>query len=130
MVGPRSSTTDIAAARHRLSGVRPKTDADGRNLAGLRLPALEAPFATHMGWNFRKPGFGEGELCDNTGAMLPFARTREERLRSGDPRLSLEERYPQASDRADAMAKAARQLVEDRLLLEEDVKSSLSSAVN
>src|SRR5882672_9687217 len=41
----------------------PKTDADGRDLAGLRLPTLEAPAATHTGWNIRKAGFGEGELC-------------------------------------------------------------------
>ena len=82
-----------------------KTDADGRDLAGLRLPSLEAPVATHMGWNLRKAGFGEGELCDNTGSMIPFAKTREERMKSGDPRLSLEERYP-GPERADAMAKA------------------------
>jgi hypothetical protein len=43
----------------------PKTDADGRDIAGLRLPTLEAPAATHTGWNIRKVGFGEGELCDN-----------------------------------------------------------------
>ena len=60
--------------------------------------------------------------------MIPFAKTREERLKTGDPRLSLEERYP-GSERADAMAKAARKLVEDRLLLEEDAKSFIS-AVN
>ena len=71
----------------------PKTDADGRDVAGLHLPTLEAPVATHMGWNLRKAGFGEGELCDNTGSMLPFAKTREERLKTGDPRLSLQERY-------------------------------------
>ena len=41
---------------------------------------------------------------------------------------SLEERY-RGSERADAMAKAARKLVEDRLLLEEDAKSFIS-AVN
>ena len=29
----------------------PKTDADGRDLAGVRLPTLEAPAATHTGWN-------------------------------------------------------------------------------
>ena len=33
----------------------PKTDADGRNLAGMRLPSLEAPVATHMGWNYARP---------------------------------------------------------------------------
>ena len=57
----------------------PKTDADGRDIAGLRLPTLEAPVATHTGWNLRKAGFGEGELCDNNGAMMPFAA----RARSG-----------------------------------------------
>jgi hypothetical protein len=107
----------------------PKTDADGRNLAGIRLPPLEAPVATHMGWNFRKAGFSPWELCDNTGSMIPFAKTREERLKANDPRLSLEERYPQPNDRADAMAKAARRLVEDRLLLEEDAKA-YGAAVN
>ena len=106
----------------------PKTDADGRDVAGLRLPTLEAPVATHLGWNVRKAGFGEGELCDNSGSMLPFAKTREERMKTNDPRLSLEERY-RGSERAAAMAKAARQLVQDRLLLEEDAKSFIS-AVN
>jgi hypothetical protein len=49
------------------------------------------------------------------------AATREERLNSNDPRLSIAERYPQSGDRASVIAKAAKQLVEDRLLLPEDV---------
>jgi hypothetical protein len=98
----------------------PKTDADGRDVAGLRLPTLEAPAATHTGWNIRKAGFGEGELCDNSGAMISFATTREERLKNNDPRLSMAERYPHEGDRAAAIAKAAQQLVQDRLLLEDD----------
>ena len=100
----------------------PKTDADGRDVAGLRLPTLEAPAATHTGWNLRKAGFGEGELCDNNGAMIGFAATREDRLKNNDPRLSMAERYPNQGDRAAAIAKAAQQLVQDRLLLEEDAK--------
>ena len=100
----------------------PKTDADGRDIAGLRLPTLEAPAATHTGWNLRKAGFGEGELCDNNGAMISFAATREERLKNNDPRLSMAERYPNEGDRAGAIAKAAQQLVQDRLLLEEDAR--------
>jgi hypothetical protein len=98
----------------------PKTDADGRDIAGIHLPTLEAPAATHTGWNLRKAGFSEGELCDNNGSMMPFAATREERLKINDPRLSMEERYPNAGDRAAAITKAAQQLVRDRLLLEED----------
>ena len=105
----------------------PKTDADGRDIAGLHLPTLEAPVATHTGWNLRKAGFGEGELCDNNGAMIPFAASREERQKSGDPRLSMAERYPNAGDRAAAIAKAAQQLVQDRLLLEEDAKLFIPS---
>jgi hypothetical protein len=100
----------------------PKTDADGRAIAGIHLPTLEAPAATHTGWNLRKTGFGEGELCDNNGSMIPFAATKEERLKNGDPRQSMAERYPNAGDRAAAIAKAAQQLVQDRLLLEEDAK--------
>jgi Alpha/beta hydrolase domain len=100
----------------------PKTDANGRDVAGLRLPTLEAPEATHTGWNVRKAGFSEGELCENNGSMIPFAATREQREKSGDTRLSMAERYPQQGDRAAAIAKAAQQLVQDRLLLQEDVK--------
>jgi hypothetical protein len=108
----------------------PKTDADGRDVAGLRLPTLEAPAATHTGWNIRKAGFGEGELCENNGAMIPFAATREERLKNNDPRLSMAERYPNEGDRAAAIAKAAQQLVRDRLLLEDDAKLFAAPNVN
>jgi hypothetical protein len=105
----------------------PKTDADGRDVAGLHLPTLEASAATHTGWNLRKAGFGEGELCDNNGSMIPFAATREERLKNNDPRLSMAERYPNDGDRAAAIAKAVQQLVKDRLLLEEDTKLFIPS---
>jgi Alpha/beta hydrolase domain len=98
----------------------PKTDADGRDIAGIHLPTLEAPAATHTGWNMRKAGFSEGELCDNNGTMVPFAATKEERLKNNDPRLSMAERYSKEGDRAAAIAKATQQLVRDRLLLEED----------
>ena len=98
----------------------PKTDADGRDVAGIHLPTLEAAAATHTGWNLRKAGFGEGELCDNNGTMIPFAATKEERLRNNDPRLSMAERYPNQGDRAAAIAKATRELIRDRLILQED----------
>jgi hypothetical protein len=98
----------------------PRTDADGRDIAGIHLPTLEAPSATYTGWNLRKAGFGEGELCDNNGTMIPFAATKEERLKNNDPRLSMAERYPNEGDRQAAITKAAQQLVRDRLVLEED----------
>jgi hypothetical protein len=58
--------------------------------------------------------------------MLPFAKTREERLKSGDPRPSLAERYPEAADRM-AIIERAKQLVQDRLLLADDVQSFLQA---
>ncbi len=100
----------------------PKADADGNDVAGIRLPTLAAPLATHLGWNFRKAGFAEGALCGNFGSTLAFAKTREERLKNNDPRPSLEERYPQPGDRAAIIERAAKQLVQDRLLLEDDAK--------
>jgi hypothetical protein len=105
----------------------PKTDADGNAVAGVRLPTLVAPAATHLGWNVRKAGFAQGALCGNFGSMLPFAKTREERLKNNDPRLSLAERYTNPGDRAAAIEQAARQLVQDRLLLEDDVSGYLQA---
>jgi Alpha/beta hydrolase domain len=105
----------------------PKVDADGNAVAGIRLPTLAAPIATHLGWNVRKAGFGEGGLCGNFGSMLPFAKTRDERIKANDPRLSLDERYPNAALRATLIEQAARQLVQDRLLLDEDVRGYLQA---
>jgi Alpha/beta hydrolase domain len=105
----------------------PKTDADGNAVAGVRLPTLVAPVATHTGWNLRKAGFAEGALCGNIGSMIPFAKTKEDRQKAGDPRLSLAERYPNPGDRAAVIERTARQLVQDRLLLEDDVQSYLQA---
>ena len=112
-----------AGEEDRLSDVRAEGRRRRQRLAGVRLPTLAAPVATHLGWNVRKAGFGDGGLCGNFGSMLPFAKTREERLKANDPRLSLEERYPTAAARAAIIEKAARQLVQDRLLLEDDAKA-------
>ncbi len=100
----------------------PAADADGNDVAGVRLPTLAAPVATHLGWNPRSAGFAEGALCGNTGSMLPFAATKAERLKNDDPRRSLEERYPHPGDRAAAIERVARQLVQDRLLVEDDAR--------
>jgi hypothetical protein len=105
-----------------------KTDADGHDLAGIRLPALDAPVATYEAWNFRKEGFAAGDLCDLSGSTLPLARTRAERLARGDPRPALEERYAKPGDYAAATAAAARGLVEARLMLEEDATRLVEAA--
>jgi hypothetical protein len=91
------------------------------------MPALDAPTATYFGFNYRKAGYAEGELCDLVGTTLPLAKTKAERLVSGDPRLSLEERYPTARDYVAAVEASARRLVEDRLL-DEDARRIVERA--
>ena len=70
----------------------------------------------------------EGELCDRDGSWIPFARTRAERLASGDPRPSIEERYKSGEDYVRKVKKAARKLVRQRLLLQEDADAFVNTA--
>ena len=46
--------------------------------------------------------------------MVPFARTQAERMASGDPRLSLEERYGDHEGYVNAVARAANHAVDIR----------------
>ena len=72
----------------------PKTDADGNDIAGIRLPEVAVPLATYTGWGVRAAAFGGDDLCDAAGQKIDFHQTKDERLAAGDPRLSIEERYP------------------------------------
>jgi hypothetical protein len=105
-----------------------KTDADGHDVAGIRMPAIDVPTATYTAWNFRKEGFAAGDLCDLSGSALPFAATKAQRLAAGDARLSLEERYPKPGDYAAAVRKSVKRLVADRLMLEEDARRIIDNA--
>jgi Alpha/beta hydrolase domain len=96
------------------------TDADGNALGGIRHPLLAAPLATHVGWSLRASGYGEGDLFTIQGSMIPFAPTEAERLRTDDPRPSLETRYASRDAWAAQLTEAVNRLVADRLLLAED----------
>ena len=106
----------------------PKVDADGNDAAGIQMSAVEVPRATYLGWNHRRDGFAEGELCLNTGSYIPFAETRVEREASGDPRLSIEERYPTHDAYVEKVKETVNRLLEDRLLLEEDAERIVERA--
>jgi hypothetical protein len=62
------------------------------------------------------------------GSYFPFAPTKEARLATGDPRPSLEERYPTGDDYVNAIAGAAEELRKMRLLLPEDVERIVNAA--
>jgi hypothetical protein len=71
----------------------PKVDADGNELGGVPTVLRDAPLGTYLGWNITSSGFHAGQVCNYVGGMVPFAKTKAQRLAAGDPRLSLEERY-------------------------------------
>jgi hypothetical protein len=70
----------------------------------------------------------EDELCYLNGQYIPFAKTKEEREKSGDPRLSIEERYKDQADYVQQVSRAARNLVDERFLLPEDAERIISEA--
>jgi hypothetical protein len=106
----------------------PTTDADGNDLAGIRLPDLAVPLATYSGWNVRAAALAGDDLCDAFGQKIEFAQTEAERLAAGDPRLSIEERYANHGAYVSAVARAANDLHRQRFLLDEDVERIIHAA--
>jgi hypothetical protein len=107
----------------------PAVDADGNELAGIRLPDVAVPLATYTGWNLRAAEAGaEGMLAPYHGSYLTFPETRDQRLQTGDPRLSVAERYPTRDAYLCRVADAVLQLCEQRLLLAEDAAALLRLA--
>lgn len=105
-----------------------RVDKDGNELAGVRLPQVAAPIATTTGWAHRAIESGGPDGCESDGQHIPFAATRAERLASGDPRLSLEERYKTHEAYVKAVANAARALHKRRFLLPADVQRYIDDA--
>jgi hypothetical protein len=60
--------------------------------------------------------------------MVPFARTRAERMANGDPRLSLEERYKTHEGYVEAVRAAAAKAVTAKFLLQEDADKLVAAA--
>ena len=105
-----------------------RVDKDGNEVAGIRLPPVEAPIATTSGWGLRAAAFGGPDGCESSGQWIPFATTRSARLATGDPRKSLEERYKDHDGYVKEVTKAAEKLEKKRLLLPSDVKRYIDEA--
>ena len=100
----------------------PQVDRDGNDVAGIRLPEIQAPLATYTGWNLRAPDIGApDELYSMQGSWIPFARTKADRLKAGDPRLSIEERYAGREEYLTKFEAAAKSLAGAGYLLASDV---------
>jgi hypothetical protein len=109
----------------------PRVDADGNEIGGVPVVLREAPLGTYLGWNITAGGarpFHQGQICDYVGGMIPFAKTKAERAASGDPRLSLEERYKDHAGYVDAVRAAAAKAVAAGFLLQADADALITAA--
>ncbi|MDH3228512.1 MAG: alpha/beta hydrolase domain-containing protein, partial [Alphaproteobacteria bacterium] len=106
----------------------PRVDADGNEVGGVPVVLHEAPLGTYLGWNIVAEGFHKGTVCGYEGGMIAFANTRDERLASGDPRLSLEERYGDHEGYVEAVRSAAANAVAEGFLLPDDAATLIAQA--
>jgi alpha/beta hydrolase family protein len=107
----------------------PQVDADGNELAGIRVPEVTVPLATTTGWNFRADRVGNpSTIYALLGSYIPFARTRAERELKRDRRPSIAERYKGRDDYLQRIRSAADDLVKQRFLLADDVDNVVQRA--
>ena len=62
------------------------------------------------------------------GSFIPFTKTRGDREKNHDPRLSVEERYATRAEYIRRVEEVANNLVKERYLLQEDVKPIVDAA--
>jgi hypothetical protein len=106
----------------------PAVDRDGNDIAGVRAPMVGAPLGTYTGWNPRARGYGHGAQWRFEGSYIPLPNTPSERVATGDPRLSVLERYRDGRAYVAAIVEAAQVLVAAGLMLEEDVARCAAAA--
>jgi hypothetical protein len=135
-LGPAFNYADISGVINRqppaVKRVLPmlvvRVNEDGNETAGVASPLLQAPLVTYLGWNVSASGFFQGQFCWFSGGYVPFAVTRAEREKSGDPRRSIEERYGTQEGYVCTVRRAAEALVRDRFLLREDADRQIAAA--
>ncbi len=127
---PTGYRADLGDTTHPLPHLVPNVDADGNEVAGVRLPNIAVPLATYTGWNFRSPKIGQPEeLLPLTGSYLTFPVTRAAREAANDPRFSIEERYVGRDTYEAATRSVAIRLVDDGYVLREDVEALVANAL-
>ena len=108
----------------------PALDEDGNERAGIRLPDVSVPAATHTGWMARRPGTGgEGQNMDMQGLTIPFAPDETARRQRNDPRPSLSERYRSEAEYEARAREAAAVLVKEGYLLPDDLELVTQNAL-
>jgi alpha/beta hydrolase family protein len=144
--GPEFNSVDASGVptllpppiKHVIKMLVPRVNDDGNELGGVPVVLNDAPLGTYLGWNVTdgrmspplaqyRPFHG-GQLCDYIGGMIPFAKTQAEREASGDPRLSLEERYTDHEGYVDAVRQAAANAMAQGFLLQANADAIIAQA--
>ena len=108
----------------------PALDEDGNERAGIRLPDVSVPVATHTGWMARRPGTGgAGQNMDMQGLTVPFAPDATTRAERNDARSSIVERYADEATYEARAREAAAALVKDGYLLADDLDLVVQNAL-
>ena len=125
----RRSTIEPPISRGSYVVKIPKCGADNNELGTLLLPAVAVPVATYTSWNTRSRSIGaEGEMLGLQGGYIPFAKTKADREKLGDPRPALLERYRNFDDFRAQYRAAVDRGVDQRTLLAEDVAELMKLA--
>ena len=120
---PGGFRADVPVAYSAMPFLLPKVDADGNDAAGIRLPIVAVPLGTLTGWQFRSAQIGApSTLIAMAGAFIEFPKTKADRERTKDPRLSIAERYGSRAEYLKRVHEAAVKLADQRFVLKEDVQ--------
>jgi Alpha/beta hydrolase domain len=106
----------------------PRVDSDGNELGGVPVVLRDAPLGSYFGWNITAANFHKDQNCDYVGGMVPFAKTKADRIANRDPRLSLEERYGNHAGYVAAVTAAAQRAVDAGFLLPADMAALIARA--
>jgi hypothetical protein len=102
---------------------------DDNERGTLLLPSVGVPLSTYTSWNLRHRSIGaENELLALAGGYLPLPRTTAEARAAGDPRPSIESLYRDFDDYRDRYLAVARELIDKRYVLPEDLARFESAA--
>jgi len=104
--------TDPKAPAQTWQALVPQVDADGNEIAGVRLPDIAVPTGMFTGWNLYQDPMPHGELADREGTFLAF----------GD------QRYPSKDAYVVRVQEVVAALQRDRLLLDDDAAAYLQRA--
>ncbi len=127
--------------RHVIKTLVPRVDKDGNEMGGVPTVQNDVPLGTYLGWNITAgpgdPGydpanprpFHAGQVCNYTGGMVPFFKTKAQRDAVGDPRLSLEERYGDHAGYVAAVTAAANNAFAKGYVLPADRDALIAQAV-